>query len=221
MRELHVVALSEDGKSVVLAATKGAQRGGFRVALDGALTAAVRGEFSRPPEDEPRVSTITVKEIQARLRAGESPEEISRAEAIDLDRVQRFSGPVLSEIARVVESTRSATIVRTRRGPSVATLGESVDEHLRKAATAREDSAQWSARRQDDGRWVVEVVWHARGGPRTGRWLWDPAARTVTAADPESAALGHLETEVAPVTPRPGRDAAAAAAAIIDKELGL
>ena len=85
MRELHVVAVSEDGRHIVLAGTKGATKGGFRVALDARLLAAVRGELPRPGEPEVRPSTLTPREIQDRLRAGESEEQIARSAGVPVD----------------------------------------------------------------------------------------------------------------------------------------
>ncbi|MBC7677751.1 MAG: DUF3071 domain-containing protein, partial [Pseudorhodobacter sp.] len=66
MRELHVVALSEDGRHAVLATTPDAGRGGFRLALDDTLAAALRGELNRPG-DTARGSDLSVKDIQNRL----------------------------------------------------------------------------------------------------------------------------------------------------------
>ena len=90
MRQLHVVALSEDGRSVLLAPTKGAKAGTFSLSLDGKLAAAVRGDVPRLGEQEAREVGVTPKEIQARLRAGESVEQIADAEiaqrAAEIDR---------------------------------------------------------------------------------------------------------------------------------------
>ena len=59
MRELYVVALSEDGRSVVLATSREAAAGGFRVAIDERLTKAVRGDLPRAGEQQSRESALT------------------------------------------------------------------------------------------------------------------------------------------------------------------
>jgi hypothetical protein len=56
VRELHVVALSEDGRHVVLATRPGTASGEFRVALDERLTAAVRGELPPRRDAPPSIS---------------------------------------------------------------------------------------------------------------------------------------------------------------------
>ena len=213
MRELHVVALSEDGRFAVLATSLDATRGGYRIALDDRLAAALRGDLAHPEEAVPDAPPLTPKVIQARLRAGESAEQISLRAGVPLDRVERFSGPVLSERARVIEMAQAAVLERPRRGRSAAPLGEAVEHHLAQVPTLRPESTQWTARREPDGRWLVEVVWVARERTRFGRWYWDPSDRAVTPVDTVSAALGHLQ---APQERAPGpavRSARGAAAA--------
>ena len=191
MRELHVVALSEDGRHAVLATTPGAGRGGFRLALDDTLAAALRGELNRPGDTAARGSDLSVKDIQNRLRAGESADDIARSAGLPLARVERFAGPVLSERARTIDAARAAHVSRGRRGRSLLPLGEAVDAALDASSGLRQDSVEWSTRRDDEGRWVVSVSWVARARGRTASWTWHPASRVLTAADPASAAMGH------------------------------
>lgn len=191
MRELHVVALSEDGRSVLLATTKDASTGGFRVALDAKLAAALRGDLPRAGEQAVRDSTLTPKEIQSRLRAGESPEQIAAEAGVAVARVERFAGPVLSERERIVDEVRAAHVTRHRRGPSLLPLGDAVDAALAGTASLRADSVVWTARRLESGHWLVQVGYTARGRARTAGWVYDPSTRSVTASDPASAALGH------------------------------
>ena len=195
MRELHVVALSEDGRHVVLATTPDARRGGFRLALDERLQAAVRGDLmTGDPGREP----VSVREIQARLRAGESVEDLVRSGGASLARVERFAGPVLSERAQVVEQARKAVLVRGRRGASALPLGETVDLRLSELPSVRPDSVEWTSWKGEDGLWTVEVSWHSRGRTRTAQWRYDVVARTMTAVDPASAALAHVDAETQP-----------------------
>ena len=220
MRELHVVALSEDGRHAVLATTPDAGRGGFRLALDDRLAAALRGELTGPSDREPRGADLTVKDIQNRLRAGESADEIARSAGVPLARVERFAGPVLSELSRTIDAARAAHVVRGRLGRSVLPLGAAVQQALELAAGHRPETVEWTTRRHEDGHWIVTVAWVARARRRTASWTWDPAGRFLTAVDPGSAALGHAGDPTArvldPVTrpaPRARKTSAAAAPA--------
>jgi hypothetical protein len=211
VRELHVVAVSEDGRHVLLAGRRGATEGGFRVALDERLSAAVRGELPRPGDDQAPVSELTPKQIQARLRAGESAEAIALAAGVPVARVERFSGPVQGEMARMIDAARDSYLVRGRRGRSAVPLGDAVDAALAHAGALVPDSTDWSTRRDEDGCWVVTVTWFARKRSRSASWRYDPAAKQVSATDPASAALGHLDPDSGGSPPRP-RPAPAAAA---------
>ena len=217
MRELHVVAVSEDGRHVVLAARRGSAKGAFKVALDATLAAAVRGDLPRPGDDE--VPDISPKEIQARLRAGESVEKIARAAGVPLARVERYAGPVQGEMARMIDATRSAFVVRGRLGRSAVDLGTAVDAAI-VAGGADDEGTDWSTYRREDGCWVVTVSWFARKRSRSASWVYDPGQRLVTPGDPASALLAHQESAEAaakrkpPAPPRPARKAPAVKKAV-------
>ena len=191
MRDLHVVALSGDGQHLVLATRSGVDVGEFRVAVDDRLSAALRGQLPRPGTSTP--PSVTPKEIQARLRAGESVEQIAVSAGVPASRIERFAGPVLSERERMITGARDAVVARPRRGPSDLPLGRAVDQHLGEYAGYRPEDTVWSARRVDAGRWVVEVSWVARGRERTAGWTYDPGAREAVPLDAGSAALAHVD----------------------------
>ena len=195
MRELHVVALSEDGRSVVLATTKDASSGGFRVAVDARLIAAVRGELPRPGEEAVRDSALTPKEIQTRLRAGESPEKIAAEAGVPVARVERFAGPVASEFQLIISQAQAGFVVRGRRGRSILPLGSAVEQHLAATPSLRPESVLWTTRREDEGTWWVQVGFVARARQRTAAWRYDPKQRSVTPVDVDAAAFGHIEDE--------------------------
>jgi hypothetical protein len=171
VRELHVVALSEDGRSVLLATSKTAASGGFRLKLDDRLAAALRGELPRPGESVAREVAVTPKEIQTRMRAGESVEEIAAEAGLPVARIERFAGPVLSERERIIEEARKALLAET---PSL-----------------RPDTVAWTTRRLESGHWLVQVSYVSRARTRTASWVYDPATRAIVPSDPASAALGH------------------------------
>ncbi len=198
MRELHVVAVSEDGRHVLLASRRGTTAVSYRVALDDHLMAAVRGDLPRPGEDPTAASALSPKEIQARLRAGESAADIARSAGVPVTRVERFSGPVQGEMARVIDAARSAYLVRGRLGRSLLPLGRAVDRALDEAAGLRPDSVDWQTRRAPEGHWLVTVQWFSRARLRSASWRYDPVTREVTGVDSAAAALAHAVEEEAP-----------------------
>jgi hypothetical protein len=215
MRQLEVVAVSDDGTFVLLAGSETAKRPTHQLRIDDRLTAAIRGDFT---DAEPRESELSPKEIQARLRAGDTVEDVAKAAGVALTRVQRYAGPVISERDRVVEQAREAKLHRGRGIEAMTALGTLVDQRLPATTGFRWDSAVWDARRREDGNWIVTLTYHARGS-RSAQWLWQPATRELTslnalgtrlgADDPPGAPRRRTPSETAPARRRPAKRARA------------
>jgi hypothetical protein len=122
------------------------------------------------------------KEIQDRIRAGETAEEIADAAGIPIDRVRRFEGPVLAEREyRAQEAQRSTVRGHTESGPGPR-LGEIVTERLSEAG-AQADSLEWDSRKRNDGSWQVHLQFIVEGRPYAAEWVFDPRRRQVMPAD--------------------------------------
>ena len=193
MRELHVVSVSEDGRHVLLAPRRNAGTGQFRVALDDRLAAALRGDLVRPGQTAAVSVPVTPKQIQARLRAGESSEQIAASAGVPLAHVDRFAGPVLSEREGVIRGAQSAVLDRSKKGRSQLPLGEAVQQHLAGTPGYKPESTTWSARREESGVWLVQLTYVARARRRTATWRYDPSKREVSALDGSSASLAHID----------------------------
>lgn len=189
MRHLHVVGRSRDGQHLLLAADPQG-RGTYAVLVDTRLERVLRG---LDPDEEVPAQLVSPKEIQARLRAGASPEEVARATGAPLARVQRYAGPVLSEREQVLDRVRSAVLTRPRRGRSARPLGEAVAMHLAAIAHARLDTQTWSAYRRHDGSWVARLDVIVRGRAWRAEWVFDALTREVVALDAHAAGLGFVE----------------------------
>ena len=89
------MGLSPDGKSLIVATETGEE---LTIAADERLRAAVRGDRPRLGQLEIEMkSALSPRDIQTRIRAGESLEDVGRIAGIPLDRVERFAAPVLAE----------------------------------------------------------------------------------------------------------------------------
>jgi len=112
MRELQFVGVAEDGEHLLLKDTAGGEK--FLLPIDERLRAASRGDRSRLGQIELALdSPVRPREIQARIRAGETPEEVAAAAGAPLDRVMRFAYPVLQERAQVAGEARRTRIRRS------------------------------------------------------------------------------------------------------------
>ncbi|MFG2371854.1 septation protein SepH [Streptomyces sp. NPDC048504] len=198
MPELRVVAVSNDGTRLVLKAADSTE---YTLPIDERLRAAVRGDRPRLGQIEIEVeSHLRPRDIQARIRAGASAEEVAQLAGIPVDRVRRFEGPVLAERAFMAERARKTPVRRPgeNAGPQ---LGEAVQERLTLRG-AEKDTVQWDSWRRDDGTWEVLLVYRVAGEPHSASWTYDPPRRLVQAVDDEARSLIG-ESDDLSATPEP------------------
>ena len=174
MRDLHVLGVTDDGEYLILAESveTGAQ---YRIPVDGRLRSAVRGHLDDALLEIRPGAALTPREIQSRIRAGETVAELARVSGLPEARVATFAHPVLAERANAVRAARAARVP-----DSTATMGEMVDGRL---ADQGVTESEWDAWRAADGRWAVQLVYRAYDRLHSAAWTWDPQARRVTASD--------------------------------------
>ncbi|WP_221349115.1 septation protein SepH [Streptomyces beigongshangae] len=197
MPELRVVAVSNDGTRLVLKAADSTE---YTLPIDERLRAAVRGDRPRLGQIEIEVeSHLRPRDIQARIRAGASAEEVASLAGIPVDRVRRFEGPVLAERAFMAERARKTSVRRPGEttGPQ---LGEAVQERLLLRGADKE-TVQWDSWRRDDGTWEVLLVYRVAGEPHAASWTYDPPRRLVQAVDDEARSLIGESDDLAAAEP--------------------
>ncbi|MEU6710175.1 septation protein SepH, partial [Nonomuraea sp. NPDC046802] len=210
MQELRLVAVSEDGTYLVLATAGRGTR--FTLPVDDRLRAAVRGNFSRLGQYEIEVeSPLRPKEIQARIRAGETAEEIAATAGIPVERVRWFEGPVLQEREYVAQQAQRVAVRMPGESAPGPTLGDLVAERLTRRGVPT-DEIDWDSAKRDDGLWRVKLGYVWNGHTRHAEWLFDPRKRHVTPHDDEAMRLSAADfdpepavvedTTVTPFTPR-------------------
>jgi Protein of unknown function (DUF3071) len=190
MRELRMVALDADGKHVICQGDDPAEQ--FKLKVDEQLRAAVRGD--RVPPEQPQLdievtNMLSPKEIQAKIRAGASVEQVAAASGSEISRIRRFAHPVLLERARAAELATAAHPVLAD-GPAVLTLLETVTTALVKRGL-EPDRLSWDAWRNEDSRWTVQLAWKAGRSDNIAHFCYTPGAHggTVTAIDDGAAEL--------------------------------
>jgi hypothetical protein len=193
MRALRVVGLGIDGRTVILetvAQRSGEQQERFTLPVNDSLHAAVRGDLPRlgQIEIEPE-SQMRPREIQARIRAGASVEQVASAAGVSSQRIEGFAYPVLLERSRIAMLAQQAHPVRAD-GPDVRTLEEVVTETFRQRGHDL-GAVTWDSWRGENGKWVVQLRWRAGRSENRAQWTFHPGAHggTVTAIDDHSTAL--------------------------------
>jgi hypothetical protein len=213
MRELKVVGLDVDGTRIICEADGSAEK--FILRPDDRLRAALRGDKTAPPPPQSKDEVPNVlrpKEIQARIRAGASIEQVAEAAGVDVARVERFAHPVLLERSRAAELATAAHPVLAD-GPSVLTLLETVTTALI-ARGLDPDATAWDAWRNEDSRWTVQLAWKAGMSDNVAHFRFTPGAHGGTVAAFDDAASELIDPDFA----RPLRPVAAVAPLADDED---
>ncbi|WP_460863367.1 septation protein SepH, partial [Nocardiopsis coralliicola] len=199
MQELRLVAVSEDGTYLVLS---GAGRGTrFTLPVDDRLRAAVRGQFSRLGQYEIEVENpLRPKEIQARIRSGETAEAIAELSGIPLERVRWFESPVLQEREYMAQQAQRATVIGPGDAAPGQTLGDVVTGRIG-AHQLETGNAAWDSWKREDNTWQLRLAFLLGGQERTAHWSYEPRRRTVAPADEEAVRFSSPEAEPAPPAP--------------------
>ncbi|NDJ88236.1 septation protein SepH [Mycolicibacter kumamotonensis] len=207
MRELTVVGLDVDGKHIICESVCGDDERAdmFRLRIDDRMRSAVRGEGNRVGQTQIDLGATMLrpKDIQARIRAGASVEQVAAAAGVDVSRVERFAHPVLLERSRAAELAAAAHPVLAD-GPAVATLLEVVTSALMSRGL-NPDQSSWDAWRNEDGRWTVQLAWKAGRSDNVAHFRFAPGAHggTVTAVDDSAMELidPDFDRPLRPVAP--------------------
>jgi hypothetical protein len=212
--ELQLVGRTGDGSAIELTDNSGAK---FSLPITENLKTALtqpRLVSVAPIDERP---SFGVKEIQARLRAGESMGSISRTTDWSVEKIEKFSGPILQERAYVIETARKSYL---RREASSPTLDEATLIQLSSHGVDME-AVEWNTHRNVDGTWNIVVQYPNIDGTAEANWNFELGNRILTAQDdsarwiagdakesrPRTATHGFINsvdpTPFAPTTPPP------------------
>jgi len=190
MRALRVVGITEGGGEFSVVLEDPVRRERFTVPADEQLRAAARGDLTRLGQISIELeSQLRPREIQARIRAGASVEQVAAAAGVPLQKIERFAYPVLLERSRTAEVAQRAHPMRPD-GPDTRTLGDVVAHTFGLRGQEYAD-AEWDSWKGEDGKWVVALSWRAGRSDNRAHWTFQPGAHggTVTAVDEHASDL--------------------------------
>jgi hypothetical protein len=125
-------------------------------------------------------SSLSPRDIQTRIRRGESPQSVADSAGVPVEQIEGFAGPVLAEREFMCEQARKTAIRRKHVGGAGVQLGLLVSENIAAAGGVPEE-AVWDSWRREDGRWTVLVTPDDAAHPAT--FLFDVKSRYVLPAD--------------------------------------
>ena len=215
LRKLHLVGLTTDRDGLIFTARQGSKSGGFVVLLDDRVLAAIadagRLDNGAPADDGAALpdveavpkrlrseSALTPREMQARLRAGRSIDEVAAEAGVDTEWVARFAVPILAEQAQVVELARALVYAKPRLGESSQPLGSSVLQNLSDRGVFLPDdiaNAGWSAFQLHDSVWMVRFRYRSRGRDQEAQWEIDVPTGRLRARNRHASDLGYVDPE--------------------------
>ncbi|WP_433681156.1 septation protein SepH [Nocardia sp. CA-119907] len=173
MRELRVIGVTPDSTHIVCIDTETGNK--YRLPADDKLRAAARGDLARFGQIEIEMeATMRPRDIQARIRAGASVEQVTEESGMPLSRVERFAYPVLLERARAAELAQKAHPVRAD-GPAVETLIDIVTAAFTERGHTLEN-AEWDAWKDEKGFWVAQLQWQNGRSEIAAHWRYQPDA---------------------------------------------
>lgn len=171
MRELSIEGLSDDEQFLVLTDPTTDER----FALSRSLLATAPQPI---PREQPMETHLTPREIQTRIRRGESPDDIAADTGMPITSIEPFAGAVIAEREYMAQQAQRTGVRRKHVTGSGTRLDELVAQGLR-ARNQSPDDATWNSFRREDGRWTVLLAF----GESTATFLYDAEGRYVLPTD--------------------------------------
>jgi len=184
MSELRLNGKNNEGTHLTLVDNDGVE---FSLRISDTLRATVnQPRLSSVPSTD-QEETISVKEIQRRLRAGDAPEVIAREGNTTVDKVARFSGPILQEREYILTQARSAGLRKDSTRLDISFLDAVIGKLVPRGVDA--DDLNWNTWRLPDATWHIELHFPNRDGNGIATWNFDTSRRTINPTDDNGAWL--------------------------------
>lgn len=192
---MSLKGLSEDGTHLIVVTADGDEH---RLAISDELRDLVRHARVMRRDDEAPSTRLSPREIQQRIRAGLNAAELAELTGEPIEAITKFEPPVLAERSYIVHLARTTRIGRDTTAP---TLGDLVGDRLA-GRGIDPDTVTWDAWREIDEPWKVAADFRVDGRSVRALWVFDQAAKALTAQDDESTWLTETELLDAPVPRR-------------------
>ena len=200
--DLRLTGRSADGTELELVDQDGNK---FNLRISDSLRSNVNQPRLAAVSDFQEEVSTTVKEVQARLRGGESIDSISRTTDWSIEKVENFAGPILQERAFIIAQALATQIKREPHAPYLETAVSA------KLAPRGVDMAtvEWNTFRKPDGNWQVTLYYPLRDGYSDdasnsplgeATWLFNLGRRSLMADDDGSRWIGGEEKQRAEPT---------------------
>ena len=197
MSELRLTGKNPEGTHITLTNGTGDE---FTVRISDTLRATVNQPRLTAVVASDDEQVMSVKEIQRRLRAGETMDAIARDGRISVEKVERFAGPILQERVYILDQA-FAVVLRKESARDQETFRDVVIARLAPMGVDSE-SLSWNTWRSEDGTWTIDLSYPNRDGYGSATWNFNLNRRSVNATNENTRWM--LGQEPAPRTQTPG-----------------
>ena len=168
MRTAHPLGLSPDGRSLIVVLDDEQ----VAIPADERLKAALRNDRARIGQLEIDMeSALRPRDIQARIRAGESLETVAEAAGVPIARIEPFAAPVIAERDHIAGLAQTNPVRRAGDAVAHRSLRNVVTDRLLSSGIDIDD-VEWDAG-------DVLVVGSSESGPVSAVFLGSRATKIV------------------------------------------
>jgi len=128
---------------------------------------------------------LSPRDIQTRIRGGESLEDLTDGAGDDAGRIERFAAPVLAEREHLALTALGSSVRRRGEASGHRPLRAVVAERLLGQGVDADDVG-WDAWKRDDHHWQVVADYELQGEPRHAEFRFDTQGRFSVAEDDEA-----------------------------------
>lgn len=190
MSDLRLIG-SEDGY-VLFESLDGTKH---RALADDALKSALRKASSQDTS-----SYVSPREIQERIRNGESVAQICEDTSSPEDYVAKFAKPVVDELEHMIESAKAVRLIVPGdrfNDEGQIEFGELISTRLEQAGAT---DITWSVRRSGATTWDVTVAYTIGTNSGLALWAFDPRKVLLTPENEAASGLSTVEASSGPIT---------------------
>lgn len=134
-------------------------------------------------------SQLSPKEIQQRIRSGESVESVAHSAGTTLEYAQRFAAPILDELEHIKEQALATPVITAQQtvNDSADSFGDVITARLQLLFDASPDWSIWKD--LFSNRWILQLCFDFEGHQHDARWWYEPKRQYLSPLNSDAESL--------------------------------
>ncbi|MGB3413091.1 MAG: septation protein SepH [Microbacteriaceae bacterium] len=137
-------------------------------------------------------SKLSPREIQQRIRSGETVEHVAHAAGTSFEYAARFAAPILDELAHVLEQALETQVITAEHSSEgeLLNFGQVIAIRLELIFNAE---PQWSIWKDlNANRWIVQLTFESEDVEHDARWWYEPKRQYLSPLNPDAENLSSV-----------------------------